>query len=286
MPSVDVVHLSNHLVIIRGKCLDMYEILNPDLKDLQLQTQWADALNRAAPYPHLAVSNWFNPLLLELIAEEFDSYKNNNLRHLKTGYQDVHRSTLGDALGPATELYFAIINSNEFVQLLSRLTGIANLIVDHTRYGGGMHDTLTGGHFDIHSDYNRHIHTGLTNKMVFITYLTPNWQPEWNGELELWDAQSKHCVTKIAPAFGQSVLLLNGKNNYHGHPSQWNAPAGISRRSVANYYFANDFAKYDSSVYNDSIYIKPNRYDKLVSVVRPILPPVLWSALKTLLRRP
>lgn len=286
MPREEVENPRNHLMIIRGQRLNMREIMSPDLKNLELHAQWSDKLSHAAPYPHLVVSNWFNPLLLELMAEEFDSNKNTNMHRLKTGYQDVHRSELCTTFGPATELYFSIINSNEFVRLLSNITGIPNLIVDHTRYGGGMHNTFKGGHFDIHSDYNRHIHTGLTNKMVFITYLTPNWQPDWKGELELWDAQIKQCVTKIAPAFGQSVLLLNGKNNFHGHPSHWNAPAGISRRSVANYYFANDFAQLDSSVYNDSIYIKPTRQDKLVAMVRPLLPPVLWGALKSLLRRP
>ena len=264
MPSNDVEMKSENIVYIRGKRLEMDAVLNPIVMDAPGSSQWASEIQLADPYPHLSVSNWFNPDLLNLILEEFELYGEENLRRLKSGYQDVHRSGMENRLGPATELYFSIINSNWFVQLLSSISGVPDLIVDHTRYGGGMHDTLKGGHFDIHSDYNRHIHTGLTNKMVFITYLTPGWQPGWSGELELWDAQSKHCVTKIAPKFGQSVLLLNGKHNYHGHPSAWNAPNGISRRSVANYYFINEFAKYDSSVYNDSIYIAPTHYDRMV----------------------
>lgn len=274
----------DHCVIIRGKYLDMRELVNPDLYSAKMREQWSKQLLAAAPYPHLSAVDWFNPDLLNLIIEEFELNEQQRLLRLHTNYQDVHRSEYQETLGPATELYFSLINSSWFVQLLSTISGVANLIVDHTRFGGGMHSTKRGGHFAIHSDYNRHRETGLTNKMVFITYLN-HWQEDWGGELELWDSQAKVCVSKIKPDFGRSVLLLNGKNNFHGHPNPWNAPNSAPRRSVANYYFANDFAKLDSSVYRGSIYSSPEIADKVIDSIRPLVPPIVWHWVSRWLKR-
>lgn len=275
-----------NIICIRGRSFNLYELVNPALYDAAHQEVWAAQLKAAIPYPHLSVAEWFNPDFLNLILEEFELNKSNDWRVAKNSYVDFRRSIMGEYLGPATELYFSIINSSWFVRLLSKISNIPNLIVDHERYGGGMHETVSGGHFSIHSDFNRHVKNGLSNKMVFITYLTPDWQPEWAGDLELWDADSKQCITKVAPTFGQSVLMLNGKGHYHGHPSIWNAPKGITRRSVANYYYVNEFAKFDSSEHYDSIYISPSRYDRAVGYVRPFLPPVVWNALRKMMRRP
>lgn len=279
-----VEHSREHCVYIRGQHLDMRELVSPDLSSVKLQEQWKKHIQSAAPYPHLSVTEWFNPDLLNLIIEEFEISEQQRLLRLHTSYQDVHRSQYQETLGPATELYFSLINSSWFVQLLSNLTGVGNLIVDHSRFGGGMHTTKRGGHFAIHSDYNRHKETGLTNKMVFITYLS-DWQQDWGGELELWDCQGKQCVTKINPELGRSVLMLNGRQNYHGHPTPWNAPDGAARRSVANYYFANDFAKLDSSVYNGSVYISPANTDKIIEAIRLFVPPIAWRLASKLLKR-
>ncbi|HNG61801.1 MAG TPA: 2OG-Fe(II) oxygenase [Cellvibrionaceae bacterium] len=271
---------------IRGHTFRLDELVNPLLYDPVQQDRWATLLQTAAPYPHLNVMDWFNKDFLNLILEEFVLSKNLDWRVAQTDMVNFRRSVLGEYLGPATELYFTIVNSGWFVQLLSQISGVGDLIVDHSRYGGGMHETVKGGYFSVHSDFNRHVTTGLTNKMVFITYLTPGWQPDWAGELELWDKDNKQCITKIAPNFGRSVLMLNGKGHYHGHPSIWNAPAGIPRRSVANYYYVNEYAAFDRSEHYDSIYISPNQSEKFVAFVRPVIPPLIWQAIRKILGRP
>jgi Rps23 Pro-64 3,4-dihydroxylase Tpa1-like proline 4-hydroxylase len=284
--SNDVQITDEFSITIRGHKFNIDELVCAKLHNIEQQEQWATQLNNASPFPHLAAVDWFNPDFLQLILEEFDLNAVKDWREVKSDYVNFRRSVLGDYLGPATELYFSIINSSWFVLLLSKVSSIQNLIVDHTRYGGGMHETVNGGHFSVHSDFNRHVQNGLANKMVFITYLTPNWQPDWGGELELWDAQQKKCVNKVAPKFGQSLLMINGPKNFHGHPSVWNAPFGVPRRSIANYYYVNEYARFDSSEHYDSVYVLPKRADKFVAYVRPLIPPVLWQAIRKLAGRP
>ncbi|HEY6528345.1 MAG TPA: 2OG-Fe(II) oxygenase [Cellvibrionaceae bacterium] len=284
--SNDVQVIDEFTISIRGRKFTFEELVDPALYSAEQQDQWAVQLQNAAPFPFLAVNSWFNPDFLALIMEEFDLNATKDWREVKSDYVNFRRSVLGDYLGPATELYFTLINSSWFVLLLSKITSIPNLIVDHTRYGGGMHETVNGGYFSVHSDFNRHIQNGLANKMVFITYLTPNWQPEWGGELELWDAQQKTCVNKITPKFGQSLLMINGPKHFHGHPSIWNSPEGIPRRSIANYYYVNEYANFDRSEHYDSVYVLPKRADKIVAYVRPLIPPLLWHTIRKLAGRP
>lgn len=80
--------------------------------------------------------------------------------------------------------------------------------------------------------------------------------------------------------------MLHGPKHFHGHPSVWNAPAGVNRRSVANYYFVNEFAAFDRSEYYPSVYITPNSAERIVAYVRPLVPPIVWHALRRVLGRP
>lgn len=62
------------------------------------------------------------------------------------------------------------------------------LIADTSLHNGGLHESRRGGKFAVHRDFERSTCTGLQNRMVLLTYLNEDWDPAWNGALELWDA--------------------------------------------------------------------------------------------------
>ena len=72
------------------------------------------------------------------------------------------------------------------MQRLCAVTGIDDLIVDPTLFGGGMHAMPSGGRFDLHTDFQQHPRTKLDNRLVLITYLNPDWREDYGGMLELW----------------------------------------------------------------------------------------------------
>ena len=41
----------------------------------------------------------------------------------------------------------------------------------------------------------------------------------------------------ISPTFNKTVLFTTTDHSYHGHPEQLKAPKGISRNSIAIYYY-------------------------------------------------
>jgi len=274
----------NH-VVIRGRRLDLDRYVDSKLFDPLYIAEMRRQLQEATPFPHLAVSGWFNPVLLELVREEFDFVDHTQWKVHDNDQERTRRSAKHDGLGPASQIYFGIVNSGWFIDLISDITGEKDLLSDPTLLNGGLHETPPGGKFSIHRDFDRHARYGLNNKMVFITYLNRNWDPAWGAALELWDGASRKSVRSVQPELGNSVLLVHGPKSFHGHPEPMTAPAGQTRRSVAVYYYDNPAAEEMRAKRVSSVFLFARRSPSLRRVVRQFFPPILVDALKKLIGR-
>lgn len=47
----------------------------------------------------------------------------------------------------------------------------------------------------------------------------------------------KRCVTKISPQFNRLVIFNTTVTSYHGFPEPLNCPEGVTRKSIALYYY-------------------------------------------------
>jgi len=269
-------------IFIRGRRLDLVHQVDEKLFDATYIGELQQRLRKAKPFPHLVLDNWFNPLLLELVREEFDLIDGGEWKVIKGDQQLTHRSKPACRLGPASEVYFGLVNSGWFVDLLARITDMEDLLPDPALLGGGLHETRAGGTFGIHRDFDLHERNGLSNRMVLITYLNPQWDPAWGAALELWSADPPACVTMIQPEFGTSVLLMHGPESFHGHPEPMHAPAGQTRRSLASYYYQNKFAVPLRMRRISSAFLFVHRARPLRHFVGRVLPPFLLDAIKKL----
>jgi len=271
-----------HFVTIRGVRLPMEELVDRSLFSAEARQRMNAELLAAAPFPHLVLKDLFNPALLDLILEEFDLRSDAGWCDVQSSYEKTRRSTLGASLGPASQLYFDTVNSGWFTAWLSDVTGTPYLLPDPQRFGGGMHESRTGGSFAVHRDFNVHPHVGLKNEMVFITYLNRGWQREWGSTLELWDARKENCITRVMPEFGHTLLMPHGPASFHGHPEPLNAPDGRPRRSVAAYFYTSPRAGKSSTDDSVSIFMKPRRVDRAKAAVRALTPPIAWKLARRL----
>ena len=272
-------------VVIRGRRLDLNRHVDAKLFDASYIAELRRQLRQAQPYPHLVVNDWFNPTLLELVREEFDLLDQADWKVFRNEQELTHRSSPQSRLGPASEIYFNIVNSGWFLDLISTITGAEDLLPDPKLLGGGLHETRADGKFGIHRDFDIHAQFGLSNKMVFITYLNRGWDPAWGAALEIWNVDTGSSARSIPPEFGTSVLLMHGPKSFHGHPEPMTTPPGQTRRSIAVYYYQNPASvpmriKRVSSVFLVAHRSKPLRY-----FARRWLPPILLDAIKKLVSR-
>jgi Rps23 Pro-64 3,4-dihydroxylase Tpa1-like proline 4-hydroxylase len=143
-------------------------------------------------------------------------------------------------LGPVTRNVLAELNSSAFMEFLQTLTGIEEgLIPDPHFAGGGLHQILPGGFLEVHADFNRHPRFDLDRRLNVLLYLNKDWQPEWGGQLELWDPTMTRAEQVIDPVFNRTVIFSTTDTSYHGHPDPLRCPEGRSRRSLATYYYSN-----------------------------------------------
>nr|WP_255784122.1 2OG-Fe(II) oxygenase [Lysobacter chinensis] len=158
------------------------------------------------------------------------------------GGQEVQGSKLGQSdetfFPPFIRHFLAQLNSATFIRFIERLTGISGLITDPTYSGCGLHSTGSGGRLMIHTDANRHPHSGahLHQILNLIVYLNEDWKGDWGGDLELWTTDRKPH-RKIAPIANRAVLFFTGTRSFHGHPEPLTCPPERRRNSLAVYYY-------------------------------------------------
>lgn len=193
----------------------------------------------ALPYPHVVIDEFLRPADARELARVFpkpddaiawDHYAAPGLE-VKLGCSDEEHMPrpLRQAIHD--------LNSRPFLRFLEELTGIEHLLPDPHLAGGGIHLSRQGGHLGIHADFNWHERLQAHRRLNLLIYLTPDWQPAFGGELELWNTDGSRRERVVDPVFNRAVLFATRSDTFHGHPNPWAAPDGIYRQSIALYYY-------------------------------------------------
>ncbi len=213
-----------------------------DLNRLQAELPERSAAYAAAdPFPHTIVDGVLTRDAFEAAVAEFppvgDPFWRGYLHVNETKYSNTSPDTWGASISAvAKELC-----GPEFVAYLEQLTGIEGLIPDWSMDGGGLHQTLRGGHLNIHADFStHHVHETWARRVNILLYLNEEWPAEWGGQLELWDREMTACAAKVTPAGNRMLVFTTSLDSFHGHPDPLTCPDGQARRSLALYYFTEE----------------------------------------------
>jgi 2OG-Fe(II) oxygenase superfamily len=243
----------------------------------------------AKPYPHIVFDNFFDPELLDLILEEFPRPNQIRWQEFDNAQEIKLASAVEASFGPVTRLLFYHLNSMTFLDFLSGVTGIENLISDPSLDGGGLHQIVRGGKLGIHSDFNKHGKYGLDRRLNVLLYLNKDWRDEYGGHLQLWDRGMTKCEAKILPIFNRMMIFGTTDFTYHGHPDPLRCPEGMTRKSLALYYFSNgrpaeEITGEHSTIFRDrqegEFRLTPGQ--RLRNVASDLLPPIVTRALRRL----
>jgi len=241
----------------------------------------------ARPYPHIVLDNFFDPAVLEQVLDEFP--RPNQIRWEKFDNAEEIKlaSNVETSFGPVTRLLLYHLNSMTFLQFLSRITGIENLIGDPSSEGGGLHQIVRGGKLAIHADFNKHRLYGLDRRLNLLVYLNKNWREEFGGHLELWDRGMSQCEAKVLPLFNRVMLFSTTDFTYHGHPDPLNCPEGMTRKSLALYYFTNGRPSAEVSGEHSTVFrarhereFRPTWNQRLRRLANDLLPPIVTRHLR------
>jgi len=73
-----------------------------------------------------------------------------------------------------------------------------------------------------------------------LLFLNKDWDPSWNGQLELWARDLSRPVASIEPGFNRLVVFAITDDAFHGVPAVIACPPDRKRFSLALYYYTAD----------------------------------------------
>jgi len=195
----------------------------------------------AQPFRHLVLDDFPEPTIAQIAHDKFPRPDAGEwIQYLHFNERKLGRSNL-DSIPPLLRAIIEELNAPRFVALLGALTGIDGLRSDDSLHGGGLHQTERGGHLNIHADFTVHPHRPRWRRRLnLLLYLNQDWRDEYGGHLELWDRRVQRCHHRIAPVFNRAVLFNTTHDAFHGHPEPLACPEGITRKSIALYYFTEE----------------------------------------------
>lgn len=219
----------------------------------------------ATPFRWLAVDNFLDPSFADELAVSYPSFDdalksgrafsavNENLKVQVSDYEIFPE--------PAKRVADALRDS-KFLEDLGYITGIEKLQWDATLAGGGLHETARSGWLDVHVDFNYHEGLQMHRRLNILLYLNPEWQEQWGGVLELWDAGVQHKHHAFVPVHNRCVLFETSNISFHGVTAV-ESPPGMTRKSFAAYYYTREApAGWDGSKHSTIFKARPDEYMK------------------------
>jgi hypothetical protein len=191
----------------------------------------------AKPFPHIVLDGVLPEPMLDLVLSEFPDVDSQVWREYDNYHEGKLETQGEERLGATVSLLLYQFNSAPFLRFLEELTGIEGLIGDPYFTGGGLHQIPPGGRLGIHTDFTRHYTLPLYRRLNVLVYLNRSWKDEYGGHLELWDRDMTECCERVAPVFNRMVVFTTTGSTYHGHPDPLTSPPGVTRKSIALYYF-------------------------------------------------
>jgi hypothetical protein len=219
----------------------------------------AAQFQRREPFRHVVIDDFLDRAAAERLLAEFPAF---DPKYAMNENGEVGQKAVVErirAVGPSYAALDDLIQTREFLALLSRITGIDDLRYDPDYFGGGTHENREGQDLDAHVDFNRHPVTHTHRRLNLIVYLNHEWDDAWGGSLELHsDPRSEDDrVTRVTPLFNRAVIFETTEWSWHGFSriTLPEAKRALSRKSIALYFYTEERPTEELADTHSTIYV-------------------------------
>jgi hypothetical protein len=219
----------------------------------------AAAFARREPFRHVVIDDFLAADYAAALLADFPPFERGNARNEAGelgGKSTVERIR---HLGAPYAMLDDLIQSPAFLDVISRVTGIPELLYDPHYFGGGTHENREGQDLDPHVDFNRHPTESWHRRLNLIVYLNHEWEDAWGGALELHaDPRSRDDrVSLVTPLYNRCVIFETTETSWHGFSriTLPEARRGLTRKSVALYFYTRDRPAEELADTHSTIYV-------------------------------
>ena len=203
------------------------------------------AFQQARPFRYVQIDNFLKPEICEQLLRDFPSFdKKKAIDELgnvggKAVIEDVR------SISQFYSSFYDFINSKQFLNTMSNLTGVPDLIADETLFGGGTHENLHGQYLDAHIDFNIDERRMLHRRLNLLIYLNKEWEESWGGAIELHSnprTPQTDEIRSFLPLFNRAVIFETNEYSWHGFPviRLPEEKKHLSRKSFSIYLYTKD----------------------------------------------
>lgn len=141
-----------------------------------------------------------------------------------------------DKYHPLLEEIVYAFQDPRVLSLSTEITGIEGMLPDDHLYAGGI-SLMAHGHFlNPHLDNSHDKDRNLYRVLNLLYYVSPDWDHESGGNLELWDHGPEGQPREIVSRANRLVLMATHKTSWHSVNKVQASHA--PRCCVSNYYFS------------------------------------------------
>ena len=147
-----------------------------------------------------------------------------------------------DLLHDSLKTMLSCFKSEIFVKFIAEVTDSPDLLPDYDDWGAGVQQTIRGGYLKKHIDSPyKDSARNLFRRINTIFYLNSNWNDSYNGNLEIWDDDKKlEPLFSIKPVINRLIIFETSSFSWHGHTKPLQCPEGMTRKSIAQFYYSQD----------------------------------------------
>ncbi|HRG17340.1 MAG TPA: 2OG-Fe(II) oxygenase [Pseudomonadota bacterium] len=207
-------------------------------------SRWRAAFDAAQPFRHVVIDDFLDAGFVQALLAEFPRFEDGN--SVGDDGRPGGKSTLERmaTIGPSYRRLDEVIQGAAFLEFISAITGIPDLLYDPFHLGGGTHENRDGQSLQAHIDFNYHPSERWHRRLNLIVYLNDGWQQAWGGSLELFRDPyvDRAPARRIAPVFNRCVIFETTEHSWHGFDRIVLPPeeSARSRKSVALYFYTKD----------------------------------------------
>lgn len=217
------------------------------------------------PYSHFCLDNFLAPEFAEEIHDAFPSYEEAlKLGHQFSAVNERYKTQITDSKKfpkPILELH-QLLAEDEFVKRVGTMLNIPNLIADPDLLGGGIHETNSGGHLDVHVDFNYHRQKQWHRRVNILIYFNKDWKEEYGGYFDIWDKEVINRKGYFAPIFNRACGFATGEYTWHG-VTPLTCPKDRVRKSFAVYYYTKEAPEgWDGAEHSTIFKARPDEWMK------------------------
>ena len=182
---------------------------------------------------------YIDDLLPESLAKNcFEVFPNKSeMRCLKSIREYKHVSAQMNKHNKLLEDVIYAFQDEKIIGLIGEICGIKSLYADQLLYAGGLSLMAENNFLNPHLDNSHDAERERWRVLNLLYYVTPNWEKENGGHLEIWPKGPKKEPILIESKFNRLVIMATHDTSWH---SVNKVTIDRSRCCISNYYFSNE----------------------------------------------